>query len=95
MDSTTFDNGPAMLPPAGIRSNFVDPYSEAYMARATGIAFLVLATTFVVARLFTKLRIIRKVDLEDCSTDLALYLALLTNGRRPCHCLGLLKLPLT
>ena len=70
MDSPVYANLPALLPPNGVEPNFVDPYSDAYMARILGIALLVLATMAVAARIFTKLRIVRKVDPEDCEASL-------------------------
>ena len=69
MDSPAFDNVPAMPPPDGVASNFTDPCSEADVTLVVGATFLVLATIAVTARLFTKLRIVKKIDIEDCTSS--------------------------
>ena len=90
MDDPAFDNVPALQPPAGIESNFVNPASEAYMAGAVEMVLLILATMATFARLYTKLRVVRKFDPEDCTVKTySLSQTSLTSGcRSRGHCLG-------
>lgn len=65
--------GPAMMPPDGVTPNFDDPSNHA----ATGAAWfnimtvLVIVTIVVAMRLYTKARIMRSFDLEDCQSPQA------------------------
>lgn len=63
-----FLGSPALMPPNGIQSNFVDPPNARSQGSAT--AQLLLATVFVWMRVFTKARVIRKVLVEDCQSTL-------------------------
>jgi hypothetical protein len=61
-------NGPAMDPPPGMNSNFVNP-SDLKTETLILVTFCLAASTFVVAmRMWTKTRLINKVVLEDCSS---------------------------
>lgn len=60
------DTTPALAPPPGITPNFVNPYSQAALAYRLAIAILAVATLAVMARLFTKLKIMKRMENEDC-----------------------------
>ena len=55
---------PALAPPEGVVPNFVDPENLAYTS--LWIVLLVIATVFVWVRMYTKIRITKKANLEDC-----------------------------
>lgn len=56
----------ALPPPPGIIPDFQDPYTlRPYNNVATSLG-LIVAGTFVLLRMFTKLRVIRECKWEDC-----------------------------
>ena len=57
---------PAQYPPPGVTPNLVDPYEKVWPARVLSVLFLVLAGAFLAARLFVKIRIVKRLQLEDC-----------------------------
>lgn len=59
-------NGPAMTPPPGVQPNFIDPPNFANTALVVELIFLILSTLAVIIRAYTKLRVNKKLDLEDC-----------------------------
>ncbi len=63
-------HGPALEPPSGVISQFPTVHSDEqawFYAAATLSA--VVPGTLLFLRLYTKLRVVRKVDLTDCSTS--------------------------
>ena len=66
MDGLDLARTPAQYPPPGVIPNLVDPYEYVWPARVLSILFLVLAGAFLAARLFVKLRIVKRMQLEDC-----------------------------
>lgn len=68
MESLDLNVLPAMIPPPGVVPNFVDPDSEAPLAIALGvpILFMILTSLALLARLFTKFKIIHQIHTEDC-----------------------------
>lgn len=62
---------PAMDPPEGVKSDFIDP--ESYRARGLGMTItLLVVVTFVFAGwVFTKVRIAKKLHVEDYIIALA------------------------
>lgn len=63
-----FLNGPALAPPRGVEANFVDPPSLENVARAS--LQLLLATSVVGLRLYTKVRVLKNMLSEDCKMRL-------------------------
>ena len=73
MTTTTLDefkakllNGPALTPPPGVTSQFVDPPNLHKLAIAILALCACLATLALLLRMGTKLFIIRQVTVEDC-----------------------------
>ena len=60
---------PALPPPLGVESNFVNPYSEAKSLYITAGVCGVLVTLAVIVRIYTKACIIKTVNLEDCRSN--------------------------
>ena len=56
----------AMAPPGGQVSNLVNPDSRKGLTVALLSLSMTLSSLFVIARMYTKLFIIRKVHKEDC-----------------------------
>jgi hypothetical protein len=63
-------NGPAMTPPLGEKSNFVDPSNMKAGYIIDVVVCLAVSTIVVCMRLWTKSRLIRQVTLEDCEFPL-------------------------
>ena len=57
---------PAGMPPPGVTPNLVDPPSMWHVILPTVVLALTFSISFVGIRLFTKIRILRKVSHEDC-----------------------------
>ncbi|THC98614.1 hypothetical protein EYZ11_001892 [Aspergillus tanneri] len=58
---------PAAATPPGVRSNFVDPPKLEATGRAVILTFWILCSVVLLVRMYTKIRIIRQVDLSDYS----------------------------
>lgn len=67
------DQLPGLNPPPGITPNFANP-PESYQDTivATFTVCLVVATLALAARLYTNVRIVKSVAIEDCTTSMAL-----------------------
>ena len=59
-------NGPALPPPPGVTSQFVDPPNLEQLTIGIFTTCIFLATVAVVLRMWTKLLIIRQTTLDDC-----------------------------
>lgn len=59
-------NTPALEAPQGETSNLVDPYSTHRYLVVTSAVCLVLSLSAIAARIFTKVHILRKMQIEDC-----------------------------
>lgn len=59
-------NGPAMIPPPGVTSQFDDPPNLEQLTIAVFTICIFVATIAVVLRMWTKLLIIRQTTLDDC-----------------------------
>lgn len=71
MDMSSLPPGvvpPAMQPPPGEISNFVDPETRGPMYIAVATIFMGLATIFVMVRLWARLYIQRKPWWDDCES---------------------------
>ncbi|CAO1605964.1 hypothetical protein XANCAGTX0491_009466 [Xanthoria calcicola] len=63
-------NGPAGKPPAGLRSNLDNPATLDGTIIAVLTLCLVISTTFILVRSYTKKYLIKSVALEDCKSCL-------------------------
>lgn len=59
-------NGPALTPPPGVKSNFVNPPNMDFIVILTISICTSFSTIAILLRLYTKLIVIRKVVFEDC-----------------------------
>lgn len=57
---------PALQPPAGVESNFVDPENKGYVQISVATVLFSLMVCLFANRVYTKLFIIRKVSWDDC-----------------------------
>jgi hypothetical protein len=57
---------PALQPPYGVESDFDNGYSLQPHLVATSSICLTLCVSSVLARTFTKVRLLKKVEIEDC-----------------------------
>ncbi|KAF7953323.1 hypothetical protein EAE96_006534 [Botrytis aclada] len=71
-------NGPALQPPDGVVPNFTDPRRLTQVMLAVELLFLLSTTIAVLVRLYTKLIINRKGNLEDllCTISWGLFVAI-------------------
>lgn len=67
---------PALQPPAGMISNFDNPFSFYPWILAIGIISMVLMTLAVVIRIYTKVFIMKSMKHEDCKCSSHGYLKL-------------------
>lgn len=85
-------NGPGMAPPPGVKPNFVNPPNLEKEFYIDLILCLTISVLVVAMRMWTKVRVMRKVMIEDCKRKLTtprffcfflvpsfLFLSLLTN----------------
>ena len=63
---SSLDSTPALPPPPGQVSNFVDPPSIGYEVVVSGIITGVFALILVILRFVTKVKIVKHVTLDDC-----------------------------
>ena len=66
MDPQTLANTPAGVPPLGVRPNFDNPHSERATLISVASVLLALMLVFVIARIFTKIKIVGKSSPDDC-----------------------------
>ena len=59
-------NFSAIPPPPGLTSNYINPPSKAVWGTVTTSVCLTVATLLVAMRLYTKLRVLRNLGLDDC-----------------------------
>ena len=59
-------DGPAMAPPPGVKPNFVNPPNLEKEFYADLILCLTISVLVVCMRMWTKARLVRKVQIEDC-----------------------------
>ncbi|KAH6645399.1 hypothetical protein BKA67DRAFT_111382 [Truncatella angustata] len=60
-----FLNGPALAPPAGVKSNFVDPPNHNATVIGVTTMCVALAAVMVLLRAYSKLCVSKKVNIED------------------------------
>lgn len=73
-------NGPAMAPPPGLYTNFIDPLNLHVYGIITLVFCMTFSTVAVLVRMYTKIFLLRKVLLEDCQSAKS---SLLLNTRHP------------
>ena len=73
MNATLLAQIPAGAPPPGVIPNFVNPYSTAQSGKIENVVCIVLTTTIVWAKMYTKLHIMRQSGWEDCEYPPRLY----------------------
>ena len=61
---------PALSPPAGVKSNFVDPESRAGTFRAVAYTSLSIMMVFLLLRIYTRARVNRMFGADDCECPL-------------------------
>lgn len=61
-------SGPAKAPPLGIKPNFDNPQNQSANFVLTIVLTVTISTFALLIRMYTKIRIIRKVGWEDCTT---------------------------
>lgn len=64
-NQTLFD-GPAMKPPTGVKPDFNHPANKQGYFILTFVLTVAVSTLAIIIRMYTKVRIIRKVGWEDC-----------------------------
>ena len=57
---------PALQPPEGVESNFVNPENRGYVQSSVATVLFSLMICLFANRVYTKLFIIRKVSWDDC-----------------------------
>lgn len=59
------DTIPALAPPEGLQSNFVNPQSKGYILNAVATFLFGLAVLFYAVRVYSKTRIVRMTSWDD------------------------------
>ena len=62
-------NGPGMSPPPGVKPNFVNPPNLEKEFYIDLILCLTISVLVVAMRMWTKVRVMRKVMIEDCKRN--------------------------
>lgn len=72
MSSFTLDPSqiPAMTPPDGVTSNFVDPESRASATRIVICIALALMSLFLVLRVYSRLKTRGTFEVDDCESTI-------------------------
>ena len=63
---SVLDTLPALQPPAGVQSNFVNPEDRGHVCTAITSVLFAFMLCLYANRVYTKLVIIRKVSWDDC-----------------------------
>ena len=66
MDNYNASITPAAKPPLGVTPNFINPPSEKDIIIAYTTIFTIIATFGVAVRMYVRLFIMRKIQIEDC-----------------------------
>ncbi|KAK0122940.1 hypothetical protein ONS96_009963 [Cadophora gregata f. sp. sojae] len=65
LSSIDYSRVPAADPPAGALGNFVDPPTMACSVLEVSLSLSVVSTVFVVARIYTRGRIVKSLQWDD------------------------------
>lgn len=57
---------PVVKPPAGVRSNLVNPPSNGHVVFATGGALMVVMYIIAALRYYTRVKIVKRLSPDDC-----------------------------
>lgn len=84
---------PGLTPPPGVTPDFESPYTLQPCQAIVIAACIISTTTFLIARLYTKARIVKAVKWEDCedlpsTSRWARLVSLLTLARFLCNRMG-------
>lgn len=60
------NNLPALQPPAGVESNFINPEDRGYIQNTVSTVLFSFMVILFANRVYTKLSVIRKVGWDDC-----------------------------
>ena len=71
MNPATLAVTPALAPPPGVMSNFVNSYSLLPWIVATATVCVVLTALVLALRMFTRAVLIKTLDWTDCMSNLA------------------------
>ena len=63
---------PALSPPAGVKSNFVNPEDRGYICNAVVTVLFCFMVALFAIRIYTKLVIVRKPGWDDCECSIDL-----------------------
>ena len=63
---SVLDSLPALSPPPGVESNFVNPEDRGYILKSVATVLFCFMVCFFANRVYTKLFIIRKLGWDDC-----------------------------
>ena len=78
--------GPALAPPNGVEPNFENPSNLNTACYAIILSCLVVTTTVLCLRLYTRVLIIRKVTLDDCAAMFSFMLKTSTDVCKMLFC---------
>jgi hypothetical protein len=81
MNPATLAKTPALAPPPGVMSDFVNSYSLMPWIVGTATVCVVLTALVLALRMFTRAVIIKSVDWTDCMSSLARLYDALQNTR--------------
>lgn len=59
-------NGPSLMPPKGIVPDFTNPPNNNHEAIAVGAVCVALSTAAVLGRVYSRIFITKKAELQDC-----------------------------
>lgn len=65
------NNLPALQPPAGVESNFINPEDRGYIQNIVSTVLFCFMVILFANRFYTKLYVIRKVSWDDCKCALS------------------------
>ena len=82
--SFDFSKIPSQAPPEGVTSNFENPYSLAVLPRGFIYATLPPMVVFLGLRFYTRIKISRKVGIDDCEFLSGMRRLVRTNTDRSC-----------
>lgn len=66
MSPSVLDALPALQPPAGVQSNFVNPEDRGYVLVSVATVIICIMICFFANRVYTRLFIVRKLGRDDC-----------------------------
>lgn len=83
-------DSPALAPPPGVVPDFYSPYSLCGYHHVVAAQGAILTTVMVIARIYTKRFVLKKVSLEDCEAAYYHDPVFLTRPRFMCFGMGMI-----